>query len=116
MAMSTVTHSIINLLDVKIRNLNHSTPTVKSVYFQSETLNHLTQFATATFNKGDMVEEHSHQTMNELFYVEYGRLILEINGKEDNIEKGSVFIVYAKSMHKLEFVEETKLIYFGIKE
>ncbi len=114
--MSTVTHSIINISDIKTTDLNHSTQTVKSVYFQSETLDPLTQFATATFNKGDIVEEHSHQTMNELFYVEYGRLILEINGNKDNIEKGTVFIVYAESPHKLEFVEKTKLVYFGIKE
>lgn len=79
MAMSTVTHFIINISDVKTTNLNHSTQTAKSVYFQSETLNHLTQFATATFNKRDIVEEHSHQTMNKDFgYSRIGGHLLRL--------------------------------------
>lgn len=41
---------------------------------------HLTGFSSATFAPGDKVEEHFHESMDEVFYGEAGKGIFVIDG------------------------------------
>jgi len=77
-------------------------------------LPNLTQLATAEIKKYDSVEPHNHQTMTEVFYVEYGKLKATLDNDSFIAVTGDVIVARAKTRHSFHFIENTKLVYFGL--
>ena len=73
----------------------------------------LTNFSLAELRAGQKVETHSHETMNEFFYVLSGEGIMKVDGKILNLFEGLAVAVCAKENHSLEAVSDLKLLYFG---
>jgi len=77
-------------------------------------LPNLTQLATAEFKKYDLVEPHVHQAMTEVFYIEYGKLKATLDSDSFIAVTGDVIVARAKTRHSFQFIENTKLVYFGL--
>jgi len=95
-------------------HVNHLSNSKKKVYLKGGLLPNLIQFATAEFKKDDSVEPHEHQTMTEVFYVEYGKMAVTLNNESFLATTGDVVVAKVKIIHSFRFLENTKLVYFGL--
>ena len=75
----------------------------------------LLQFAKACFKPGQFIEEHKHQSMYEVFYINYGKIAFKNENDEILAEKGDTIIVEPETMHGLRFLEDTEMIYFNLE-
>lgn len=76
----------------------------------------LMMFSTAVFKPGQSVEKHKHDTMYEVFFVQKGKAIFEINGQSHEVNAGKCITIEPGELHRQynPFEEEVHWIYFGI--
>lgn len=49
----------------------------------------------------DATKEHYHKKLTEVYYVLNGSIAIEIDGKVENLEKGSLIMIYPNTKHKV---------------
>ena len=107
----------INLKDLSKSSINHGTG-VKRVFVKNEdTETALTQFAWSRFESGESCENHSHQTMDEYFFVYKGSGTYEVDDKVLILKEGDFIKIPANTRHRLYTAREDEnleLVYFGI--
>lgn len=74
----------------------------------------VTQVAYAELLEGEIIEEHFHNSMEEVFLVLEGNCEFCLNGVPQLLIKDSVIKIAPKVKHKLRAITETKLFYFGV--
>ena len=74
----------------------------------------VSQVAYAELRAGEIVEEHLHDSMEEVFLVLYGNCEFCLDGVRQVLIKGSVIKIAPKIKHKLRALTETQLYYFGV--
>ena len=94
--------------------VNHKNNVVKEVILKNGELPNLLQLARAKLLCGDKIEKHSHESMNEIFYVLSGELFVIENNITTKVSSGDTFVVYAKQYHSIEAIKDTELIYFNL--
>ena len=113
MLKNSLIKMIAKIVETKI---NHLTNATKKVYLKSGVVNNLMQFASAEFKKMDFIEPHMHNTMTEVFYVEFGKIKVTLNNDSFIVNTEDVFVVSSKVIHSFKFIENTKIVYFGIND
>lgn len=76
----------------------------------------LMMFGTAVFRKGQKVDIHKHDTMFEVFYIQKGKAVFEVNGEKHILEPGHCITIAPGEKHAQSnpYDEEVTWTYFGI--
>jgi quercetin dioxygenase-like cupin family protein len=85
----------------------------KFVYFKSEECaSSIIQIAYSVLNKNDVVEQHSHPTMEEDFLILEGECSFVIDGNEVTLSSSDVIKIPPGSLHQIYAKTDCKLYYF----
>lgn len=94
----------------------HAAKNVKKVILNKEQIPSLLQAAIGELKKSQIIETHSHETMNEFFYLINGKLHFEINSESFSVEAGDSILVKKTKLHSLLAVEDSTFLYFGLED
>jgi quercetin dioxygenase-like cupin family protein len=88
----------------------------KKVLIPNGKVPHITQYAIAKFKPGQVVEDHAHSDMYEVFFVVSGTGKIVVNAEEHQISTGTVFIIEPNDTHSVENTGDKELVlqYFGV--
>lgn len=73
----------------------------KKVFIAKGELPNLMQFAQAEIAPGEVMPEHKHADMTEVFLVESGNGTFKVNGETYEIQKGTCVSVSPNELHEL---------------
>jgi quercetin dioxygenase-like cupin family protein len=106
-----------NLSELPEQKVSHNPEIRKKVMLSLGELPHLTNFSQAVFAPGQIAEAHSHQDMCEIFFVESGRGIIRINGKDYPLKRGTCVAVEPGEVHEVINNDSIDLVltYFGLR-
>jgi len=98
------------------QSTSHTDSIQKSVLLANGEVPTITQFATSVFSAGSSVEAHVHEDMYESFYVQSGKIWVEVDGEVQEFEKGDAFTILPKEVHAMgnSTFEEAVVTYFGV--
>ena len=94
---------------------SHNPDLLKNLIIKKGVIDHLLQFATATFKKGESISSHLHESMFEVFYVLNGEVDVKIGAEKLIASEGDTFWVPIGTLHSLQFQMDSKILYFGIE-
>ncbi|MFC1710343.1 cupin domain-containing protein [Patescibacteria group bacterium] len=96
--------------------LNHNPDIKKRVIIEKGYIPQLMIFGQATFKQGQIVEEHKHNTMFEVFYIQSGKADFIVNGKKVVVNKGETITLEPKELHSQSnpYSKPVTWLYFGI--
>jgi quercetin dioxygenase-like cupin family protein len=103
-----------NISKLKFTTSQHTGQLKKVIFRGSEMRSSLTQVAYAELHAGETIEEHLHESMEEVFLILDGYCEFSLNGISYFLEKDSVIKIAPKIKHKLKAIKDTKLYYFGV--
>ncbi|MBD3880897.1 cupin domain-containing protein [Phormidium tenue FACHB-886] len=97
--------------------VSHNPAIQKKVMLRLGDLPHLTNFSQARFAPGQIAAAHAHQDMCEVFFVESGSGIIQIDGQVYALETGICVAVEPGEVHEVSnpSSEELVLTYFGLR-
>lgn len=104
----------INISEIEFTKSFHPGQLKKVIFIGSEMKSAVTQVAYAKLIAGEIVEEYSHESMEEVFLVLEGNCEFCLDGVPQLLKKDSVIKISPKIKHKLKALTETKLYYFGV--
>jgi quercetin dioxygenase-like cupin family protein len=107
--------NFINIKELSFEKSSHLGVLKKVIYSNLDLLSATTQVAYTELKEGIEVEEHSHDSMEEVFLVLEGKCEFYLNGNVHILNKESVIKVPPKIKHKIKAITHLKLFYFGIK-
>jgi len=101
---------------LKEEGTNHDASIKKTVLIRKGEIPQLMNFSTSIFKPGQEVDEHSHQTMYEVFQITSGKIDFVISGEKIVLEKGDCVTIEPGEIHSQSnpYQEEAHLTYFGI--
>ena len=99
----------INISEIEFTKSSHSGQLKKVIFIGSEMTSAVTQVAYAELFSGEIVEEHLHDSMEEVFLVLDGSCEFCLDGVPQLLIKDSVIKIAPKIKHKLKALTETKL-------
>ena len=103
-----------SISDIEFSCSSHPGQLKKVIFYGSELTSAVTQVAYAEFRAGDSVEEHSHESMEEVFLILDGECEFILDGVLHLLKKDDVIKITPKIKHKLKALTYTKLYYFGV--
>jgi len=108
---------LISLKDLPTIITSHNVGKKKEIIKNGE-IESLTQFSQVTFMPGEVVKEHNHEDLYEVYLVEEGEGTLRLNGQKYHIEKGICFVVEPGELHEVENTSNGELVltYFVIQK
>ncbi|WP_346289864.1 cupin domain-containing protein [Sphaerothrix gracilis] len=106
----------VSLAALPIETVSHNPAIKKQVLLRSGDLPHLTNFAQARFSPGQVAAAHAHADMGEVFFVEAGSGIIQIDGSEYGLRPGTCIVVEPGEVHEVINTGTCELVltYFGI--
>jgi quercetin dioxygenase-like cupin family protein len=104
----------INIPEIEFTESSHPGQLKKVIFKGSEMKSSVTQVAYAELLVGEIIEEHSHDSMEEVFLVLDGNCEFYLDGVPQVLTKDSVIKIAPKIKHKLKALTDTKLYYFGV--
>ncbi len=104
----------INISDIEFEESSHPRQLKKVIFNGSEMTSAVMQVAYAELLAGEIIEEHVHDSMEEVFLVLDGNCEFCLDGVPQVLIKHSVIKIAPKIKHKLKALTETKLYYFGV--
>ena len=107
----------VSLDELREEDVRHNPEIKKKVMIRKGELPHLTNFSQARFKPGQTVPPHSHTDMTEIFLVQAGTGVMEVNGQEILLEPGVSVAVENNEVHMIRSSGTTDLIllYFGLR-
>jgi len=108
---------IVSLKDIAATTTSHNKVGLKKQMIAPGAIPHLVQFMQAIIKPGEVVSEHKHDDLYEIFFVEEGIGVIRIDGKKYKMEKGKCITVEPKEQHEVANMGEEELILtiFSIK-
>lgn len=100
--------------DIELSDSSHPGQSKKVIFLSSELSSAVTQVAYSEFRAGDSVEEHSHESMEEVFLILDGECEVILDGVLHLLKKDDVIKIAPKIKHKLKALRDTKVYYFGV--
>lgn len=94
--------------------LSHDGNKFKSIIIEKGRVPGLMQLAEASFEAGESVPGHVHESMTEIFHIKKGRISINLKGEVHELSEGDTFVVHAGTLHSLNFLAPTRLIYFSL--
>jgi len=106
----------IKLEDIPLVGVSHNADIKKKVILEKGYIPQLMTFGQATFQPGQSVEEHKHDTMFEVFYIQSGKAEFIVDGEKVAVNKGEVISLEPKELHSQSnpYSEPVTWLYFGI--
>lgn len=106
----------IQLHQLPYETVSHNSAIQKKVLLRSGSLPHLTNFAQAYFEPGQVADCHVHLDMSEVFFVQSGDGEIWIDQVRHPLLPGTCIVVEAGEHHEVRNSgkEQLVLIYFGI--
>ena len=104
----------INISEIEFTKSSHLGQLKKVIFVGSEMISSVTQVAYAELLAGEIIEEHLHDSMEEVFLVLEGNCEFCLDGVPQVLKKYSVIKIAPKIKHKLKALTDTKLYYFGV--
>ena len=108
-----------NIVDLPALFTSHGVGIKKTFIFGNESGDSLTQYAYAKLKFGEIIESHSHSSMNEYFFVHSGKGDLITDQGQKKLKKGDFFNIPKGVKHQIKISNEEdalELIYFGIAQ
>jgi quercetin dioxygenase-like cupin family protein len=106
--------NFVNISEIEFTESSHACKLKKVIFRDSEMMSSVTQVAYAELLEGEIIEEHLHDSMEEVFLVLDGNCEFCLDGIPQVLVKDSVVKIAPKIKHKLKALTETKLYYFGV--
>jgi quercetin dioxygenase-like cupin family protein len=105
------------LNEILEESVSHNPSIKKKVMLRLGDLPHLTNFSQARFAPGQVAPAHAHQDMCEVFFVEAGTGVIQIDGEAHLLEAGVCIAVEVGEVHEVRNNgnEELVLTYFGLR-
>ncbi len=103
-----------NISEIEFSNSSHPGQIKKVIFHGSEMTSLVTQVAYAELRTGDIVEEHYHESMEEVFLILEGECEFCLDEVSHLLKKDDVIKIAPKIKHKLRAFRDTKLYYFGV--
>src|SRR5574344_996427 len=108
-------------MEFKLKNINtindvltsHGAGVKKVLCANHEADSNITQIAVTRLKKGDLVDVHVHETMEEHFIIEEGSLEFMIADRTMTVSSGSYVLVPAGTKHGIKAITECKMITVG---
>ena len=104
----------INISELEFTKSSHPRQLKKVIFKGSEMKSSITQVAYAELLAGEIIDEHFHDSMEEVFLVLDSNCEFCLDGVPQVLTKDSVIKIAPKIKHKLKALTETKLYYFGV--
>jgi mannose-6-phosphate isomerase-like protein (cupin superfamily) len=101
---------------LSVERVSHDPEIEKRVILCNGEVPSVTSFARARFTPGQGCREHVHETMYEIYLVERGQGVVEIDGQGVDLVPGVSVTVEPGELHRVRNTgaEDLVLIYFGI--
>jgi len=108
---------LISLADVPKEGVSHDPQLIKRVMIKNGELPHLKKFAQARFASGQIAHAHSHADQYEVFLIESGEGIVEVNGQAYPVVAGSCVVFEPREIHEVTNTGSSELVltYFGLE-
>lgn len=107
--------TIIRLLSkVPYQQTSHHIGMKKVLLSDTDTPSHITQISVITLQKGEQVEKHVHQTMDEHYLFLSGEGYFMIGGETISVEDGLFILVPAGSCHSMEATGKLTFVTVGV--
>jgi quercetin dioxygenase-like cupin family protein len=103
-----------SISELEFSNSSHPGQIKKVIFHGFEMTSSVTQVAYAELSTGDVVEEHYHESMEEVFLILDGECEFSLDGVSHLLKKEDVIKIAPKVKHKLKAFRDTKLYYFGV--
>ena len=106
-----------NHKDIALLNFeesNHFGILKKVIFTGVEMKSLVTQVAYAELHSEDVVIEHSHDSMEEVFFVLEGSCEFELDGVLHILKKESVIKIPPRTFHRIKALSDSKLFYFSV--
>ncbi len=106
----------IQLDQLPYETVSHNSAIQKKVLLRAGTLPHLTNFAQAYFEPGQVADSHAHPDMNEVFFVLSGCGEILVEKTCYQLIPGACIVVEAGEFHEVRNsgIEVLVLSYFGL--
>jgi quercetin dioxygenase-like cupin family protein len=97
--------------------VSHNPAIKKKVMLRLGDLPHLTNFSQARFAPGQVAAAHVHRDMCEVFFVEAGTGVIQINGQDYALQPGVCIAVEPGEVHEVTNAgpDDLVLTYFGLR-
>lgn len=112
MQNKTVLHKTIS--DVAPMQTSHGVGEKRVLFSQKEFSSPITQLAQTRLQKGTVVENHTHATMDEHFIFLRGKCMLKTDGEEIICEEGQYLFVPAGVSHQINVLSDADMITVGV--
>ena len=103
-----------NLANLNWTDTNHSGILKKVCFVGEEFVSNITQIAYTELNKGVDVVNHTHNSMEEVFFILEGVCEFNIQGESILAEKQSIIRVPINQEHSIRAISDCKIFYFGV--
>ena len=107
---------LVHLSEITEVGINNAHDVKKKTMLERGYIPKLMMFGQATFKVSQKVEEHSHETMYEVYFIQQGKAVFVINGKEYEVNENDCITIEPKELHfqKNPYTEPVTWLYFGI--
>ena len=96
--------------------VSHNPNIKKKTLIANGEIPQLKMFGTSVFKPGDEVEIHKHDSMFEVFLIQEGKAVFQVNGEKHLLSKGNCITIAPGELHAQSnpFDTDVSWIYFGI--
>ena len=96
--------------------VSHNADIKKKVFIGRNEIPNIMMFGSATFQPGQSVEMHKHDTMYEVFYIQSGKVDFIVEGKKLTLEAGNCITIEQGEYHSQSNLYDEKVtwLYFGV--
>lgn len=105
--------TIKNLKDITATPSSHGCGEKRVLASIEETVSAITQIAETTLHKGETVDMHTHESMEEFFYILDGEVKMISDGLMAICTKGDFINIKPKERHGLKAVTDCQLLTIG---
>ncbi len=107
---------LVNLNDIPCEEISHNPNVKKRVMLTMGELGNITNFSQAVFPPGEIAYQHSHEAMEEVFFIESGQGEIVVDGVNYALGPGTCVVVNARETHEIRNTGDSDLVvtYFGI--
>ena len=102
-----------HLKDVEYVKTSHGCGEKRVLMAKDETETDVTQVAVTQLKAGECVEEHTHDTMEEMFFVLEGSVAITADGAEEICKKDDFIHIKARTPHSLKALSDVRLVTVG---
>lgn len=97
-------------------DVSHNARIRKRVLIDNGEIANITNFSQAVFPPGEIAHAHSHPDKTEVFFIESGTGVIEVDSRLFELEPGVCITVEPDESHEIRNTGTTNLVisYFGI--